>query len=138
MASRIRTFVYIVDFDCDPGAVTAALGIQPTRTWLKGERIEPSIRVRTSNGWELAGIDSGEGDPVALIRELLKRLPSTLAKIGEISSKWDAQLAVVMEIGHPTPPFNLDRATIRRLADLSMSLDVDLYVDDDLDERSTY
>ena len=128
MNPKVRACLYIDDFECTPDSVTSILGIQPTRIWFTGDKIEKSILVKSSNGWMLESPLVKEVDPEIHIKWLIDHLPENLEILRSKTLKWDAQLSLVLEMADETPPFNLTKATIARIAQLGLSLDVDMYI----------
>ena len=127
MLPKIRAYLYIVDFNCSPEKITSLLGINPTKVWFRGDKIGKSNRIKSSNGWMLESILVNEPDPEVHIQWLISQLPETLEKLRSETLKWDAQVSLVLEMVDDTPPLNLTKETISRMAQLGLGLDIDIF-----------
>lgn len=129
MKPLVRGNLYITDFRCLPDEITRALGVEPSGSWMAGDRIGISIRTFESNGWMLESRLPGETDPEVHVRELLDRIPEQVSeRLRKVTPEWSLQLSLVIEMQDETPPFNLSADTLQRMVSLGASLDVDLYV----------
>jgi hypothetical protein len=51
--TKVRLHVY--DFECSPTEITRILGLNPTETWLRGDKVLPvADNTLKENGWRLA------------------------------------------------------------------------------------
>ena len=129
--------------------VTAALGVKPTRVWVRGERSVEPVRPQT-HGWSLRATGGGVVDELVL--ELLDRIEPAAGKFAQLTSGGEATATIsfmrsfgdddgVEEDAGPELPgnlvrmsgqhqllgFHLDVDLMRRLVALDCSLDFDEY-----------
>lgn len=129
--------------------VTAALGIQPTEVWVRGERSVEPVRPQT-HGWSLRA--TGEGVIDELVLELLERIEPVAGKLAELTSGGEATATIsfMRSFGddegieddeglelpgnlvrlprqHQLLGFHLDVDLMRRLVALDCPLDFDEY-----------
>src|SRR5262249_33144452 len=103
--------------------------VEPSRTWIAGERVGPTIRKYESNGWALESQLLTEMNPEAHLQELFRRIPDQIVhQLRLVTSEWKIQFSLVLEMQDETPPFNLRVDTLQRIASLGASLDVDMYL----------
>lgn len=131
MTPHARAVLHVTDFEAPPQRISDALELAPTRTWLKGETIGGSVRRSASNGWALERA-AQTVDVEALVVDLLGRLPTdSSARLSRVIGSWELQCSVVVTVRDETPALHWSAPTIRRLAELGASLDVDLYLSAD-------
>jgi hypothetical protein len=121
-----RAYVTLVG-NFDPNDISTELGVQPTRSWKKGN-INPITRLeRTRSRWCL---DSSEAETVCLedqIVDLLWKLRPCAAKFVELRSKIDGVMQLVAYFHQGYPGFALDETVLQDLADLKLGIDCDFY-----------
>jgi hypothetical protein len=124
-----HAWLFVGDFDCEHEEITAILGIQPTKTWKRGDRVLPIAQnVHHENGWILDSplevVNSTlEDQVIALLaiavprRDAFLRLPS------------DATVHVGCAVyGYAHRPIvSLSRDAICGIASLGASLGIDVY-----------
>jgi hypothetical protein len=119
----------VFEFGDDLSVVTKIMGIEPTRSWVKGEPISDKLRgVQSHSRWELRS----PADPSLPIEEqiitLLPLLEECKDQIREVSEKFEARICCYAYYYQQfNPELHLSEGTIRRLADLRLSIDFDLY-----------
>jgi hypothetical protein len=128
MASpRIRAWLEILEFTCEPGEITSVLGIAPSATWTAGEPHPAGGRPHEESGWRLASPLDDSHDLEVHARWLLDRLPAEL-DLKQVTPEWWAQLTYVVEVADETPGMSFSAEVTGRLAALGVNLDIDLYV----------
>lgn len=129
MKPIIRASAYVTDFDSDASRISELLEVEPTRTWKKGQQIARSALASVENGWELA---SDSNDPLSVeahLLDLLDRLPpKSVARLRKACPGCEVQLSITIEVESETPAVNFTPESLRRLAAIGASLDIDLYV----------
>lgn len=78
MPTRIRTEFQLTGEGFDPDKVTTLVGIDPTKTWRKGDRIPSTILIEKYTGWT---ISSPEETSIHLDKQIVRLLkPIVLVK----------------------------------------------------------
>jgi Domain of unknown function (DUF4279) len=136
MATETYAYFLLTGADLDPEEITQRVGITPTQTFLKGERIHPKgSRTRDYSGWQVrSGLDQ-ETDLEAHIRSVLEKLQAgwqPLIEIIENSQQYEAFINCVMyyspdETGSGSG-FHFDRSLLAQIQQLKAEIDFDLYV----------
>ena len=133
MESRIVAALRIVGFTCHHSDVTTLLGIEPTAVWLKDELVSKSGRGTMrhhENGWALSFEDKSEDSPL-IFQRLFDRIGQTLIPVKEkflrLPQGSIVHFACAAYICKNTPAFSLDCGSMKLLADINGSLDLDIY-----------
>jgi hypothetical protein len=129
--------------DFDPDALTALLGITPTKLYRKGEVLE-SGRVRPFSAWMWETAERAERDSERLVQEILDKFEAVAIQLASARSRWGLDLQVGLVISMygsievdphgasgaavSTPALYFSSQTLRRLSELGCSLDIDTYV----------
>ncbi len=115
-----------------PDVVTRRLGIQPTRSWTKGDRIgKGSEKVRRFSYW---GISTGyeESDDVSVqLAKALDPLKDKSRVLNELREEYglEYRIDIVPRIGEKDPPLiSLDHWVIDLAQSIRARVWVDLYV----------
>ena len=117
----------IRDFGCEPEQVTALLGVRPDHSWRRGDPVGRQGETQKSSVWSITAAPSESIDAEDYILSLLDRLPPTLDALAAATPRWAAHVSVVILAGDISPGFYVSPATLRRMAGLGASLDVDVY-----------
>lgn len=127
---RVKVFLYLTDFDCEPEDVTSALGIQPSQVWSRGDKFGPRMQLeRKDTAWILRSPLDEPWNIQSHFRWLLDRLPDRLDCLSSVTDCWYAQMSVVAYMpGNNTPALSFDPPMVARFAQLGAALDIDLYV----------
>lgn len=121
-------YVYfqIKDLNDDPAQITKILGVQPTKTYRKGDVIENTILKKKSSGWEFR-VDAEENlDLEVLINKILnifvdkERLKDAI-RLGK------AHLNCVLYVKDNEPTLQLSSEVIKKISELDCSLWIDYY-----------
>ena len=135
MKSEVQVFLRFTGFRGLPEAITTRVGVQPTRTWRKGQswtlgtgRVKARGRYR-HNGWELSsGLDKTR-DLDAHLRALLKRIERRKSAVRrESAAQHPDVICVVYSYGGDRPPLDIAHDVLKELAALHASVVIDLYV----------
>lgn len=133
MANRIRVDLRIVNFPVDPSEITRDSGIVPTRTWLKGELINPKAIVKhKGNGWELSSGISQSAEFADHVEALVKLIQPHSEELRKICSQYYAELscALYMHLNESTPWIHFNRPTLELFAYIGVEVDFDTYIFD--------
>jgi len=122
-------FALMSDRDFDPALVSQRLGIEPSRV-LRKANPKPKI-----TSWALSsGKVAGEVvDVYAMSAPLISRLTPLTERIRQLMSELDLSavfqvvLHISMDDAKSTPAIGFDSATVKFLADVGASIDVDTY-----------
>ena len=129
-----RTYFGVFNFGADPSVVTDALGLEPTQSWEKGQP-GPAGSRRTHDRWELRVAESGDFE--TQIASLLELLEARADAIRAAVMRWDTGIVCVGNYtSDHNPGVHLHADLIRRIADLDLSIDFDLYFLGGTDEGS--
>jgi hypothetical protein len=122
-----RAEVSIRGFECPPDEISRALGVPPSRTWLRGDKVGPTIMLRDSNGWQLCSAKSAEVEPEQHVLQLLHQLPDDITHLlRQVSPVFRVEVSCVLYLRGGTPPLGFAAATLRRIADMNANLDLDI------------
>ena len=111
-----------------PEDVTAAVGLAPTKTWRLGDQIQQTALRRKHDGW-LFGIPQRETyDMEAMLCELLTAIEPYHESLNDAISRFHLQKVISfgVYINDQTPTCYFTDETLRRIARLGVSLDIDL------------
>ena len=124
--TEIKASFLITGFSC-AHEVTEVIGVQPTETWVKGDRIGKSILIRKSNGWRLRSRLSLRADLERHARHILKRIYPRGTKLLSLKG-YQGNFSVAMYIyDSDRPPIVLPAEVVQQMAQLRASVDIDLY-----------
>ena len=126
-----KTYVYLAvfDFGDDPEVVSAMMGMEPTKAWVKGEHYvtaSPDAR-RTHSRWTVdSGLDQTE--PLeAHLSALLTKIEPRHAVIQQVAQRFPAHIGVAQYLHEVNPQFELKADILRRFASLGLPISFDQY-----------
>jgi 8-oxo-dGTP diphosphatase len=121
----------ILNFEIDPEAITEAMGISPTCTWLYGDSLAKTSLFHNSNGWEINKGKITEVEVGFEIGELLLLLKEPLTKLrsrySEVWNNWNLIITVPVYLEDRAPSIIIPSEIMEELGRLNIELDVDLY-----------
>lgn len=146
---RVRLILWNAQSDeMDPCELRDNLGLDaPSRTWLKGDRLDQrTARTHKDNGLLYLISRTFDGDPVQEIDKLIARLDvrgesarqAILKNRSEVSLVIRIYLSGEEEEPMVTPSFHMPRETIAKLHSYGLDLDFDLYVLDKDANRGSF
>ncbi|HTU32706.1 MAG TPA: DUF4279 domain-containing protein [Candidatus Acidoferrum sp.] len=111
-----------------PDDVTALVGLSPTKTWRCGDSIQGTWLQRKNDGWSFGLLQRETYEMDAFLRELLDAIEPYKAKIVEAAERFhlDVEVSFGVYVRDETPASWFAAETIRRLASIGASLDVDM------------
>ena len=125
--NEIRVHLAFTSSHTSPDEVTRVLGVKPNRTWLRGETISGTKRQYSENGWRLAsGLDASHGLEEHLLT-LLTAIEPLAPKIAKLAERWDTEIGCVIYASQYVPEMHFSPSVLRRLSDLGVDVDIDLY-----------
>ena len=127
--SRIKASIKLVGFAEDPDSITDKLGRQPSRSWRKGDRVPGTSMRRPTNGWAIDS-DAGENATFEEHLDFLVSEATTLPNvIGDDGKLLPLQFSFAIYINDGNAPaIFVPPQCLKRVANLNISLDIDLYV----------
>lgn len=140
--AQFHSYAYFALFgdDVDPSLISAALGLQPTDSWKKGDPGKYTA-LRQDSCWRLS---SQTREPInidALVNEVIEQLSDRVERIKQV--KEELNLTSVLEIvlyvdvneESSTPALGHDSRTIAFLHETGTTTDVDIYLFDSSTDR---
>lgn len=112
-----------------PEEITTITGIQPTRIWHKGD-IRPKTIIREKeNGWELQSKLPKEKPLIEHVEHLLSSIEQSHELFKTITARYYTELSCVVyfDESESLPEIHFDSNLIKKLAELNVSIDIDLY-----------
>jgi len=134
MRSEISASFLLSGDQLDPNEVTAATGIEPTASHRAGDVITyPRRTLRAAAGrWWVESSLPLSASLDAHVKELLNHLEPAWPALIALGEVYKAELScLVRSYGGDRPPIGFDSQMVRRCAELSADIDVDLYIFDD-------
>jgi hypothetical protein len=136
MHYTIQVKYILTNFLVDPAEISRILGIQPSRTWRKGEMIPKTSLPHKSNGWLLESGLSDKAEFEDHLDSLANAVAPAINKINQLPDGTEAEISCVIYIyhtkrndeEHQTPALHLDLKHMELLNQLKVELDYDLYV----------
>jgi len=122
--------------DVDPTTITCLLGVQPDLAWKKGERLHGQTSTPRSSGrWSirLRREDTDEWNVEAAIWSVLDRVAAHADLWKSAVGGAEARVLVGLSLDSRNRGFGFSPQFLRRIADLKVRLDFDLYADESSD-----
>jgi len=118
-------FTLVGEFD--PVEISARLGLEPTRSWKKGDLNPRTERERNHSRWCL---DSRLDQTAALeahVADVLEQLRPYSTAVERIRSEVDGGMQLVAYFYSDYPGFALDASVLAELGGLKLGIDCDFY-----------
>ena len=114
--------------ELDPDQITRLLGLSPTHSHRRGDRLRPDGPPFRTGAW-LYKVDSDVAPdaPELALRHLLDRLPSDRVLWTQLGQRYDIRISFRIGFGGWNKGFALSARNIQRVAALGVCLDFDLY-----------
>jgi hypothetical protein len=118
---------YISGEGFDPATVSAALQMKPTSTWRRGE-IRRAGALAKRDTWEWRVGPRLASDFTPLVSELLQAIGSRRSALRDLleTLRAEAEMVCIGEIVDETPTFAFEPHLLRELAELGLTLTMDL------------
>ena len=126
-APNHHVYFAVFAFGDDPAVVTRAMGVEPTKAWVKGEPTGKGRGVHTHSRWVLQSTLPFAEPIEAHFENLLPRLEDRLEAVADVRERFEARLAVAAYWYEVNPGFRLSASVIQRVAALGLDVDFDLY-----------
>ena len=128
MRTEVRASLILVNYSCSHDDVTAAFGVEPSRTWNVGDPLPSGRRPHKSKGWRLWSNLPLTATMKEHAIHLLGQLKPDSAKLTALDPEV-AQLSFAVESWNGArPPLGLEHELMARLVEMKLDLDIDLYV----------
>jgi hypothetical protein len=123
-----HVYFAVLGFGDDPAIITRAMGIEPTKAWIKGEAIANSRQGKqTHSRWVLQSTRPLAEPIEAHFENLLPRLESRRDAVAEVRTRFEARLSVAAYWHGANPGFRLTADVVQRVAALGLEVDFDVY-----------
>jgi hypothetical protein len=113
--------------DFEPNELTRLLKVEPSETWRQGQPIPPSRVAQPMSGWRLCSDSPNEHSIEVHADALFKKLAPIWSELVRVCSGMEVELSCVSYSAR-APEIHLSSFAIRKLAELSGSIDVDVYI----------
>ncbi len=120
-------YAYFAVFgDFDPSDVSRSVGIEPTKSWKKGE-LGPGGRSRDTSCWTLQSTLGFDDCLEAHVANVLDQLDANAVAFQKVSREFGGCMQLVAEFNAHYPGLHFERAMVERLALYALSIDFDFY-----------
>lgn len=113
-----------------PSVFSAALGVEPTQTWLKDEPVHPkAINKYDHNGWVLVETERGASASLeALVNKLFQAIDlNRVRQLTQADPSVEVELSIVLHLSESAPSMFLSSQHVKLLADIGAEIDIDIY-----------
>lgn len=111
-----------------PDDITQAIGINPTRTWRKGDRVGKWPVTAKVSGWELQSGLNKDAAVASHLAALRAKVSSAEGIIRTLSRSWDATLNCVVYAEGYGHEALVPNEHLRWIADYGLQLNLDVYL----------
>lgn len=125
--SEHHVFFAVFGFGDDPAVVSRAMGVEPTKAWIKGEPTGQGRGIQTHNRWVLQSTLPLAEPIEAHFENLLPPLEARREAVADVRTRFKARLAVAAYWREVNPSFRLSASVVQRIAALGLGVDFDLY-----------
>ena len=110
-----------------PQEIAALLGLAPTRTWVKGERIQESLLFHKSNRWILDGPSDPSRPFIDQVEALLDQVTPLAGKFSELPDDLEVLVYCVVYDYDRKTDLSLSRTAIRTAARIGAQISIVYY-----------
>jgi hypothetical protein len=134
MVDQTHAYFLLTGVDLNPEEITAKLGITPTKTFLKGDRVHPKgTRTHAVSGWKLGSKLDESAYLEDHINSVLEQLQVNWQVVNELCRRYTPSINCVMyhhyePDGDPGTGMHFDKAILDQIHQLNAEIDFDLYV----------
>lgn len=141
---------YLITGSFSPDQISASLNIIPSKTWSKGDLIDPKAKIKyKEDGWLIEEkfvveeneadnqfpheLDDSDDDETAyptiesLALQLFDSLKPRWEKFKEYGKEYETELSCVVYYSTQLPELHFSNKTIKLIAELNLNVDIDLY-----------
>jgi hypothetical protein len=118
-------FTLVGDFN--PASITARIGLNPTKSWKKGDRSEQTNLERKFSRWSLySRLDKGR--PLERhVDDVLIQLEPVEDKIVAIRSEFEGYLSLVAYFYAGYPGLHFEAPALAKIGKMNLAMDMDFY-----------
>jgi hypothetical protein len=126
--AAVRVFLLVKSGELSPDEITRRLGLTPTASYAKGDRLHPELPPLQYTKWRFEPHETLAEELGRKLDLLLDRLDSAAPRIAELATECDVSVDVCYE-GYKEwlGGWNAPEKTLRRLAALGADLHFDIY-----------
>lgn len=130
MSTSILSSFTLTGIDFDPEDATRRIGLEPTKTWRRGDQVQKTLIRRKHSGWQWSLPSEESLDLGRQVASLLERLAPYAAAITEVREELDldAEISCAIYIEGQAPGVHFDRSTLALADQLGAEIDIDIYV----------
>ena len=126
--AAVRVFLLVKAQDLTPAEITKRLGLKPTASQAKGERLHPELAPLSCTLWRFEPHQTLPEELGRKLDLLLDKLKPAAPRIAELAREADVTLSICYEgCKEWLGGWDADPPTLRRIAALGASLHLDLY-----------
>jgi hypothetical protein len=118
--------------ELDPADLSAALGVEPTRSFRAGYRAGPRSPPAARGLWMLEA--TATESPTQCVEGLFQRLPSDPTQWQALGQRYEVQIRITLAFGGWNRGLVLSSSAIQKIANTGAAVQVDLYSDDRWEE----
>ena len=124
-----QSFVFfaVFEFDKDLDRVSSVVGVQPTRSWLKGEPFSEQGGRHTHDRWELGSTSPDAASPEEKLLELVGTLEELAPGVRAAAEQFEAGIGCAVYTSQANPGIHISATLLARIAALGLTLDFDVY-----------
>lgn len=127
-APKVTVGLLLCGHEVEPEDIVAAIDLRPTKVWREGDSIERTNIRRKSTVWKFQIAERETFDVNSLICELLDVVEPFAEQIAIARKRFklESELYASVFVLEATPSLSFPSATIRRLSELEVDLDIDI------------
>jgi len=119
---------FTVSGDFDPASITAEIGIEPTRSWKKGDRNEKTHLERKFSRWSLDSRLDKSASLEEQIADVLEQLKPKVEEVRRVSkAHGNGCMQLVGWFYQSYPGIHFEKDLIAKLSNFELSVDFDFY-----------
>ncbi len=126
--NEIRVSLKIVGFSCKPQEISESLGLEPSKSWEKGDVIDSRIkRRRAESGWMIGSGLSDDAPVLTQVETLTYKLLPIKHNFEKLPPEARVSIYCVIYSTDGRPEISFPSETIKALAELDVGMEFDIY-----------
>lgn len=127
-----KVYLKIHDFECPIEDINNALGLLPTKSWVKGDVVNESkaLIVRKNSVWQIESNVSEQAPVEEHIKFMLDLITVKSTLLKQFTRKYESELTIVSKC-NKNEEFNygffIDIESLTLISDVGLSIDMDIY-----------